>query len=199
MVMHGSTGHEFLCLVKQWVAVVNRILSYPGATMDTPVSAVWSYDNIENLTSKILIDILCNAVVAVGEDSQGFKASKVGTHLICSGAAMQIFLGKCPVYTIILIGCWSSNAFLQYIRKQIKQFSHNVSCRMMTFMSHIHIPDMEPRRVSHLDPRQHNNPNKVKLLATWLAEFSFQLLLSLGERWLMTISGGSISCRSGLG
>jgi hypothetical protein len=40
-VMHGSTGYEFLCPVKQWAAVVNRILSYPGVTMDTPVSAVW--------------------------------------------------------------------------------------------------------------------------------------------------------------
>jgi hypothetical protein len=37
------------------------------------------------------------------------------------------------------------------------------------------------------------------LVATWLAKLSFQLLLSLRERWLMTISGGSISCQSGLG
>jgi hypothetical protein len=52
--------------------------------MDTPVSAVWSYDNIENLKSKILIDTLCDTVVAVGEDSRGFKASKIGTHSILS-------------------------------------------------------------------------------------------------------------------
>ncbi len=129
MVMHGSTGHEFLCPVKQWATVVNHILSYPRVTMDTLVSAIWRYDNIENLTSKILIDALCNAIVAVGEDSPGFKASsKIGTHLICSGAAMQVCLGECPIYTIMLIGCWSSNAFLQYIRKQIEQFSHNISC-----------------------------------------------------------------------
>ncbi len=69
--------------------------------------------NIKNITSKILIDALCNAVVAVREDSLGFKASKIGTHLICSGAAMQMYLGKCPVYTIMLIRCWSSNAFLR--------------------------------------------------------------------------------------
>jgi hypothetical protein len=128
-VTHGSTGHEFFCSVKQWAAVANCILSYLGATMDTPVSAVWRYNNIKNLTSKILIDTLCNAVVAVGEDSLGFKASKIGTHLICSCAAMQMYLGECPVYTIVLIGCWSSDAFLQYIRKQIEQFSHNVSCQ----------------------------------------------------------------------
>ena len=147
-VMHGSTGHELLFPVKQWAAVVNRILSYPGATMDTSVSVVWRYNNIKNLTSKILIDALRNAAATVGEDSLGFKASEIGRHLICSGAAMQMFL-----YTIILIGRWSSNAFLRYIRKQIKQFSHNDSRRILTFMSHRHIPDMEPRCVSHLDPR----------------------------------------------
>ena len=103
-VTHGAMGHEFLCPVKQWAAVVNRIWSYPGATIDTPVSAVWRYDRIEHLTSKILIDALRDAVVAVGEDSLGFKASEVGTHSIHSGAAMQMYLGKCPVYTIMLIG-----------------------------------------------------------------------------------------------
>ncbi len=161
MVMHSSTGHEFLCPVKQWAAVVNCILSYPWATVDTPVSAIWRYINIKNLTSKF-IDALCNAVVAVGEDSLGFKASKIGTHLICSGAAMQMFLGQCLIYTIMLIRLWSSNTFLWYIRKCIEQFSHNISCQMLTFMSHRHILDMEPRRVSHLDPCQRNNPNNAK-------------------------------------
>ena len=161
-VTHGATDHEFLCPVKQWAAVVNRIWSYPGATVNTPVSAVWRYDRIEHLTSKILIDSLRDAVIAVGEDSLGFKADEVGTHSIRSGAAMQMYLGECPVYTIMLIGRWSSDAFLRYIRKQIEQFSHNVSRRMLTFMSHRHIPDMVPRRVSHLDPRQRNNPNNAE-------------------------------------
>jgi hypothetical protein len=185
-VMHGTSSHKFLCPVKQWAAVIDCILSYPGVTMDTPVSAIWRYNNIKNLTSKIFIDALHNAVVAVGEDSLGFKATEIGTHSICSGAAMQMYLSKCPIYTIILIGRWSSNAFLQYIRKQIEQFSHNVSHWMLTFTSYGHILDMEPRRVSHLDPHQQNNPNNV---ATWLAVLSFQLSLSLHERWLVTIRG----------
>jgi hypothetical protein len=167
------------------------------------VSAIWRYDNIDNLTSKILIDTVCNAVVAVGEDSLSFKASEIGTHSIRSGAAMQMYLGKCPIYTIMLIGRWSSNALLQYMRKQIEKFSHNISHWILTFMSHRHIPDMKPRCVSHLDPRQWNNPNKPRqgeiLVVTWLAKLSFHLSLSLHERWLMTISGGSMSCRSGLG
>jgi hypothetical protein len=43
--------------------------------MDTPVSVVWKYDIIEHVTSKILINALRDAVVAVEEDSLGSKAS----------------------------------------------------------------------------------------------------------------------------
>jgi hypothetical protein len=81
-VTHGMSSHKFLGPAKQWAAVVNHILSYSGASIDTPVSAVWQYDKIQQLTSKILIDALHNSVIAVGKDSLGFKARKIGTHLI---------------------------------------------------------------------------------------------------------------------
>jgi hypothetical protein len=35
------------------------------------------------------------------------------------------------VFTIMLMGRWSSNAFLRYIRKQVKEFSHGVSSKMI--------------------------------------------------------------------
>ena len=69
---------------------------------------------------------------------------------------MAMYLGECPVYTIMMIGRWSSDAFLRYIRKQVEQFSHNVSRIMIRFQFHLHIPDMEPA-ASHLDPRQRNH------------------------------------------
>ena len=71
---------------------------------------------------------------------------------------MAMYLGECPVYTIMMIGKWSSDAFLRYIRKQVKQFSHNVSRRMICFQFHRHIPDLEPA-VSHLDLIQRNHPD----------------------------------------
>jgi hypothetical protein len=40
---------------------------------------------------------------------------------------MQMYLAEIPVYSIMLIGRWLSDAFLWYIRKQVKQFSLNVS------------------------------------------------------------------------
>ena len=74
---------------------------------------------------------------------------------------MAIYLGECPVYKIMMIGQWSSDAFLRYIRKQVEQFSHNVSCRMICFQFHHHIPNLEPA-VSHLELRQRNQPDNAK-------------------------------------
>ena len=140
---------------------MKRIINYPGATDDTPVSAVWRNNKIEHITSAEMVAALRDAVVAIGEDLLGFKKEQVGTHSIRSGAAMAMYLGECPVYTIMLIGRWSSDAFLRYIRKQVEQFSHNVSRRMIRFQFHRHIPDLDPS-VSHMDPRQRNHPDNAE-------------------------------------
>jgi hypothetical protein len=156
-----TTGDILLCPVRLWAAIVKRILRYPGANEDTPVSAVWRNDRIDHITSKELVSAMRDAVVAIGEDKLGFKADEIGTHSIRSGAAMAMYLGECPVYTIMMIGRWSSDAFLRYIRKQVEQFSHNVSSRMIRFRHHRHIPEQEPR-VSRLDPRQRNHPSNAE-------------------------------------
>ncbi len=48
---------------------------------------------------------------------------------------MEMYHAGVPVYTIMLIGRWSSDAFLQYIRKQVEQLSQNVAKQMLTFSS----------------------------------------------------------------
>ena len=60
-----------------------------------------------------------------------------------------------------MIGRWSSNALLRYIRKQVEQFSHNVSSRMLKFEMHNHLPGVEPR-ISHMDPRQRNHRDNAE-------------------------------------
>ena len=94
----------------------------------------------------------------IGEEKLGFMIEDIGTHSIRSGAAMQIFLGESPVYVIMMIGRWSSDSFLKYIRKQVEQFCHNVSRRMLRFSFFKHIPDYNPR-TSRLDPRIRNHPD----------------------------------------
>jgi len=45
---------------------------------------------------------------------------------------MAMYLGGDPVFTIMLLGRWSSEAFLRHIRKQVQEFSKGVSQRMIT-------------------------------------------------------------------
>ena len=48
---------------------------------------------------------------------------------------MEMYLAGVPVYTIMLIGRWLSNAFLRYIRKQVEQFLCHVAKQMLIFRS----------------------------------------------------------------
>ena len=45
-----------------------------------------------------------------------------------------------PIYTIMLIGRWSSDAFLKYIRKQVDKFTYNIAKRMLKHLKFRHLP-----------------------------------------------------------
>ena len=85
----------------------------------------------------------------------------VGTHLIRSGAAMAMYLGECPVFMIMLIGRWTSDAFLRHIHKQVMEFSQNVAKKMLSCQNFWHIPDVNERIPSD-DPHIRNHPNNAK-------------------------------------
>ena len=61
-----------------------------------------------------MVAALKAAVEAIEEDKFGFKRSEIETHFIHLGAAI---LDEIPVYIIMTIDRWSSDAFLEYIRK----------------------------------------------------------------------------------
>lgn len=92
------------------------------------------------------------ATTSIGSNTLGFTAKDVGLHSARSGAAMAMYLAHIPVFTIMLLGCWSSNAFLRYIRKQVKEFSNGISSKMMQHEHFFTIPS-----TSIEDPRVSNN------------------------------------------
>ena len=53
---------------------------------------------------------------------------------------MAMYLDEIPIYTIMLIGRWSSDAFLDYIRKQVDQFTYNIAERMLKHLDFRHLP-----------------------------------------------------------
>jgi hypothetical protein len=149
--------------VRIGAAIVRRIRSYKGTNKDTPISAFWQLNRINHDISKQVIAAMKGAIQAIGKDVLHIKKEEISTHLIRSGTAMAMFLGNCSVCLIMMIGCWSSNAFLRCIQKQVEQFSHIFSKRMTKHMFHRHIPTYTTPSSSHLDPRQRNNPNTAKI------------------------------------
>ena len=88
----------------------------------------------------------------IGRDHLGYGELEIGTHSFRSGAAMAMYLAGVPVFTIMLIGRWSSDAFLRYIRRQVHEFSAGVSSKMILAPDYFTIPDAH-----HEDPRTRGN------------------------------------------
>jgi hypothetical protein len=101
----------------------------------------------------MLLKQLCRATKAIGKEELGFSENQIGLHSARSGAAMAMYLAGIPVYIIMLIGRWSSDAFLLYIRKQVQEFSKNISQNMITNENFFTIPT-----ASIEDPRIRNHP-----------------------------------------
>ena len=108
-----ASGEKTLCPVRLDPDLVRRIRKYPGSSDDTPMSAVWRNDRIEHVTLSEMAEALRAAVGAIGEELLGILMEEVGTHSVRSGAAMAMYLGECPLYTIMMIGRWSSDTFLR--------------------------------------------------------------------------------------
>jgi hypothetical protein len=53
---------------------------------------------------------------------------------------MAMYLAGVPVFMIMLLGRWSSDAFLHYIRKQVKEFSKGISIKMIQNENFFTIP-----------------------------------------------------------
>jgi hypothetical protein len=94
----------------------------------------------------------------LGQNKLGFTKEEVGTHSNRSGGAMGMFLAGTPVYTIMLSGSWSSNAFMRNIRKQVLDMSHDVSTKMFTYEEFYTIPDFV-HNAADGDTRTRNNNN----------------------------------------
>jgi hypothetical protein len=76
------------------------------------------------MTSKEITEALRDGLSVFGPEKLRIQLHKIRTHSIRSGAAMAMYLGGVPVFAIQIIGCWSSDAFMKYIRKQIDEFTN---------------------------------------------------------------------------
>jgi hypothetical protein len=93
------------------------------------------------VSSSLILQRIRGAVASLGHEALGFSPDKVGIHSNKSGGAMGMFLSGTPVYTIMLMGRWASDAFMRYIRKQVLSISHGIAAKMLTFEQFYSVPN----------------------------------------------------------
>eukprot|EP00957_Ditylum_brightwellii_P161711 12312077-Ditylum_brightwellii.AAC.1 len=93
------------------------------------------------ITANKILENICATVSCMGKDTLGFTAKEVRTHSTQSASTMEIYLAQVPVFAIMLIGMWSSDAFLLCIREQVQDFTKGISSKMLISPNFLTIPD----------------------------------------------------------
>jgi hypothetical protein len=120
-VTHYHSKNPSICIVITWAKIVQRIRQYPNSTDSTIINTYRDKNGTTHLLSgQLLLKQVRLAAATIDHESLGFHPKKNGLHSARSGAAMAMYLSGVPVYTIMLLWRWSSDAFLHYIRKQVK-------------------------------------------------------------------------------
>lgn len=142
------------CPVKAFSSIIKRIYSYKGCSKCSPINTCMANKKTYLITAEEVFKQIKVTVKVFGKANLGCDATEVGTHSLRSSTAMQLFLNKVPTYQIMLLGRWSSDAFLKYIRRQVQEFSSGLSETMIN-KEFFTIPEVE--QIDDSDPRTWNN------------------------------------------
>ncbi|KAI2512067.1 hypothetical protein MHU86_2355 [Fragilaria crotonensis] len=155
---HQRTGDPVLCPVKNLASLVARILRLvPDARSETQINATRLSTKNTHITSDLLRSHMRTTCTLLGGAKVfGFEAKDIGTKSLRSGAAMSLFLMNHPVHKIMILGRWSSDAFLVYIRPQVLEWTNNMSRDMIANNSFLDVTDS--RRTAQDDPRTRESP-----------------------------------------
>ena len=144
-VTQHRTTDPLICPVKAWAWTIRRLRSYPTTTDTTTVDSISdSRGGIHRITHNHLTTHIKSAVDQLTPAFLGFTSTQCGTHSVRSSDAMWMHLAGIPLYTIMLIGRWSSDTFLLYIRRAVQEFFGGIAQKMLhkdTFFSLATFPE----------------------------------------------------------
>ena len=108
-VSQDNNGKEELNPVILFANTIRRLRSYPGYSDKWELFTFYDGKTFSKIRSpEILIDIKCS-VDRIGTDILGFTSDDVGTHSVRASLAMMMYLAREQIYTIMLVGRWSSD------------------------------------------------------------------------------------------
>ena len=153
-----KTSDDVLNPVTAWAKTVRRVWSYPNATADLKVCHFLDKNgSLCVIKAQNVRDWLRATVSLIGEHVLGFTADDIGLHSIRSGGAMAMFLSKTSTIIMMRVGRWSSEAFLEYIREQVQDFTVGISENMLEFESFFNMNRNQTEQ--HLPKASTNNEN----------------------------------------
>ena len=86
----------------------------------------------------------------------------IGTHSLRSGAAMALFLADCSVVKIMILGRWSSTAFMKYIRPQVLEWTTGMAQLMLNTTDFRHVDNSTTAsRIASLEQLRNRLDNLV--------------------------------------
>ena len=126
-VTQWRTGNSTYCPVGISAAVVRRLEAMGVSESDFIYKFKGDDGRTRHFDSATALRMLRGFTSSVDFKGLGLDPKRIGLHSLRSLAAMAMYLNGVPMYTIILLGRWSSDAFLRYIRKQVESFGSGVS------------------------------------------------------------------------
>lgn len=137
------TGDPCLCPGLRFGRAIQRVLrTVPNATPHTLVCALYNNttQQTDHLQDEFTLNLLRSTCAMFGGKSTfGFHPHEIGNRSIRSGAAMALFLKDHSTAKIMILGRWSSDAFLVYIRPQVLEWTNNMSRDMISFDSFLDV------------------------------------------------------------
>jgi len=153
-VTQWRTGDSTYCPVVVSAAVVRRLEAMGVSESDFIYKFKGNDGHTRDFDSATALRMLLGFISSINFKGLGLDPKRIGLRSLCLSAVMAMYLNGVPVYTIMLLGCWSSDAFLRYIRKQVESFGSGVSSKMIVTSRFLHVShstDLE-------DPRTSCNP-----------------------------------------
>jgi hypothetical protein len=158
-----------LCPVIRYGTQVQRIRrTVPNADGTTPINAISLNGRVGLITNTYILNLLRNTCYSFGgEATFGFDPHDIGNKSIRSGAAMALFINDVSTAKIMILGRWSSDAFLAYIRPQVLEWTNNMSREMITVDSFFdvqvnhHTTTEDPRTRANQYNNSFNGPTVI--------------------------------------
>jgi hypothetical protein len=155
-ITQSRSGNRYFCPVIACAIIVKQMIADGNKTTDAVFRFLQDNGTFADLHSKSALLLLRHFLREVDSESLNIKPDQCGLHSLRSSSAMAMYLNGIPVYTIMLLGRWSSDAFLRYIRKQVTEFSKGVARKMIQRPVYYHVS-----HANQEDPRAHNRQSST--------------------------------------